>query len=297
MSKNVALPYGYSFAELNSNVLVFDRTGKSNVEGKITSDAIEHFLVPNILSANTHMVIADPSGALCAATKDELKNNGYDVKVFDFCHPDLKLAFNPFHIWDNETIRLFAECLAKEERPSDQFFSRGLLEYLQIIMLLVLRHAPNKYHTLSGVYEFIQMTSKNGCNPNDSLRYILYGKEDVPNFHNETVKNFLKLWKNTNSRFGPVSENPDGKSLDELGWSKDIIERSRLILGISKSVGNRAFNICASYIFRPFVISPVKEMFEKYVFDLKEFRNPGRIALFITGYSKNSSFAGLTKYL
>lgn len=71
----------------NTNVLVIGGSGA----GKSRSYAI-----PNVLNCgNCSMVICDPKSEILRKTGGALKENGYEVRVFDLLSPDTSFCYNP----------------------------------------------------------------------------------------------------------------------------------------------------------------------------------------------------------
>lgn len=79
--------------QINNNIMVVGGAGS----GK------SRFLVkPNVLQANCSFVITDPSGELLETTGDFLKQQGYEIKVFNLVQMEHSNSYNPFAYIRNE---------------------------------------------------------------------------------------------------------------------------------------------------------------------------------------------------
>ena len=76
------------------------KTRKNNhvfVAANTREDAIEHYILPNILQMNSNYVITDPGGYIYNKTKRFMEEQGYGMQVFHLMDPENSLHFNPFH--------------------------------------------------------------------------------------------------------------------------------------------------------------------------------------------------------
>ena len=81
----------------NTNVLVIGGSGA----GKSRSYAI-----PNALNCgNCSLVICDPKSEILRKTGGALKENGYEVRVFDLLNPDASFCYNPLaYVRDDKDV-------------------------------------------------------------------------------------------------------------------------------------------------------------------------------------------------
>ena len=86
-SEHVRLSLEDKKTRLNNNVLIVGGagTGKSRFVMK-----------PNLLQENCSFVITDPSGELLGSLGKEMKNQGYDVRVFNLVNMGFSNCYNPF---------------------------------------------------------------------------------------------------------------------------------------------------------------------------------------------------------
>lgn len=112
----------------NNNVLVIggSGTGKSR------------FLVkPNMLQANCSYVITDPSGELLETMGEYLRNQGYEIRVFNLVQMDHSNCYNPFnYIRDENGVLTMINALIKNtnpkgSQPSDPFWEKAETALLQ----------------------------------------------------------------------------------------------------------------------------------------------------------------------
>lgn len=76
------------------------KTRKNNhvfVAANTREDAIEHYILPNILQMNSNYVITDSGGYIYNKTKRFMEEQGYGMQVFHLMDPENSLHFNPFH--------------------------------------------------------------------------------------------------------------------------------------------------------------------------------------------------------
>ena len=72
--------------QINNNVLVVGPSGA----GKTRS-----YVKPNILQANTNMIVSDAKGTLYGETAPVLRANGYEVYKLDFANMNGNVGYNP----------------------------------------------------------------------------------------------------------------------------------------------------------------------------------------------------------
>ena len=103
---------------------------------------------PGIMSVNCSYLIVDPKGEMLRSTGYLLKEEGYDIKVFDLIHPRQSDGYNPFtYIRDDPDVLKLMDNLVKNTTPpkgasNDPFWERSEVALDTALMLYLLYEAP-----------------------------------------------------------------------------------------------------------------------------------------------------------
>lgn len=123
----------------NLNILVVGGSG---------SGKTRFFCKPGIMSVNCSYLIIDPKGEMLRSTGYLLKEEGYDVKVFDLIHPRQSDGYNPFtYIRDDPDVLKLMDNLVKNTTPpkgasNDPFWEKAEIALDSAQMLYLLYEAP-----------------------------------------------------------------------------------------------------------------------------------------------------------
>ena len=123
----------------NLNILVVGGSG---------SGKTRFFCKPGIMSVNCSYLIVDPKGEMLRSTGYLLKEEGYDVKVFDLIHPRQSDGYNPFtYIRDDPDVLKLMDNLVKNTTPpkgasNDPFWEKAEIALDSALMLYLLYEAP-----------------------------------------------------------------------------------------------------------------------------------------------------------
>ena len=123
----------------NLNILVVGGSG---------SGKTRFFCKPGIMSVNCSYLIVDPKGEMLRSTGYLLKEEGYDIKVFDLIHPRQSDGYNPFtYIRDDPDVLKLMDNLAKNTTPpkgasNDPFWEKAEIALDSALMLYLLYEAP-----------------------------------------------------------------------------------------------------------------------------------------------------------
>lgn len=123
----------------NLNILVVGGSG---------SGKTRFFCKPGIMSVNCSYLIVDPKGEMLRSTGYLLKEEGYDVKVFDLIHPRQSDGYNPFtYIRDDPDVLKLMDNLVKNTTPpkgasNDPFWEKAEIALDSTLMLYLLYEAP-----------------------------------------------------------------------------------------------------------------------------------------------------------
>ena len=123
----------------NLNILVVGGSG---------SGKTRFFCKPGIMSVNCSYLIVDPKGEMLRSTGYLLKDEGYDIKVFDLIHPRQSDGYNPFtYIRDDPDVLKIMDNLVKNTTPpkgasNDPFWEKAEIALDSALMLYLLYEAP-----------------------------------------------------------------------------------------------------------------------------------------------------------
>lgn len=111
-SEHVRLSLEDKKTRLNNNVLIVGGagTGKSRFVMK-----------PNLLQENASFVLTDPSAELLGTLGKEMKNQGYEVKVFNLVNMGFSNCYNPFcYIRDDAGVGILVDTLITNTTPPEK---------------------------------------------------------------------------------------------------------------------------------------------------------------------------------
>ena len=117
---NKRLPFEW---QLNKNVLVVGLPG----DGKTYT-----YVKPNLMQMNSSFVVTDPKGLLAREVGTMLKENGYQIKVFDLVNLTNSDMFNPFTYMTSELdidriTEAIVEGTKKGDREGEDFWNQAKL--------------------------------------------------------------------------------------------------------------------------------------------------------------------------
>lgn len=139
LTKHVSIGLDGYKHQRNLNILVVGGSG---------SGKTRFFCKPGIMSVNCSYLIVDPKGEMLRSTGYLLKNEGYDIKVFDLIHPRQSDGYNPFtYIRDDPDVLKLMDNLVKNTTPpkgasNDPFWEKAEIALDSALMLYLLYEAP-----------------------------------------------------------------------------------------------------------------------------------------------------------
>ena len=139
LTKHVSIGLDGYKHQRNLNVLVVGGSG---------SGKTRFFCKPGIMSVNCSYLIVDPKGEMLRSTGYLLKDEGYDIKVFDLIHPRQSDGYNPFtYIRDDPDVLKLMDNLVKNTTPpkgasNDPFWEKAEIALDSALMLYLLYEAP-----------------------------------------------------------------------------------------------------------------------------------------------------------
>lgn len=139
LTENVKLGMDGHKHRRNTNILVIGGSG---------SGKTRFFCKPGLMSANCSYLVTDPKGELLRATGGLLKEQGYDVKVFDLINPENSDGYNPFvYLRDEKDVLKLIDNLIKNTTPktasnTDPFWEKAEIALDSALMLYLMSEAP-----------------------------------------------------------------------------------------------------------------------------------------------------------
>jgi type IV secretion system protein VirD4 len=139
LTKRVSIGLDGYKHQRNLNILVVGGSG---------SGKTRFFCKPGIMSVNCSYLIVDPKGEMLRSTGYLLKEEGYDIKVFDLIHPRQSDGYNPFtYIRDDPDVLKLMDNLVKNTTPpkgasNDPFWEKAEIALDSALMLYLLYEAP-----------------------------------------------------------------------------------------------------------------------------------------------------------
>ncbi len=140
----------------NLNMLVIGGSG---------SGKTRFFVKPNLMQHNTSYVVTDPKGELLRSTATMLKEEGYDIKVFNLIDMKHSNTYNPFEYINPRTpdtdIEKLIKNLIKNTTPpkagtNDPFWENAETVLLKAIMCYLYHEAPKEEQNFEMVMELLR---------------------------------------------------------------------------------------------------------------------------------------------
>lgn len=129
---------------------------------------------PNVMQANTSMVILDPKGEILRDTGQLLREKGYEVRILDLINMEKSHCYNPFVYLktDNDVQRLvtnlFKATTVKGAQSSDPFWDTAASMLLLSLVFFLKYEAPTEEQNFPMVMELL----RNGDIPEDVDGYV-----------------------------------------------------------------------------------------------------------------------------
>lgn len=121
------------------------------------------FVKPNILQANTSMVITDPKGELLRDTGYSLEQQGYRIKVFNLIDMSSSCRYNPFAYIKKESDvlkvinNLIKNTNASKSGGGDPFWEKAEIALLQAVFLYIFYELPVFEHNFKTVFALLRL--------------------------------------------------------------------------------------------------------------------------------------------
>lgn len=153
LTQNVAIGLDGHVHRRNLNVLVCGGSG---------SGKTRFFAKPNIMNANSSLVILDPKGEILRDTGHLLENEGYDIKIIDLINMEKSHCYNPFvYLRDDNDIQrlvtnLFKNTTPKGSQSQDPFWDQAATMLLLALVFYLHYEAPPEEQNFPMVMEMIR---------------------------------------------------------------------------------------------------------------------------------------------
>lgn len=153
LTQNIFMGYDGRKHRRNLNTLIVGGSGAGKTR---------FYAKPNIMNANSSIIVTDPKGELLRATGYLLEKKGYTIKVFDLINMDKSHCYNPFKYFksDNDiqkaATNLFANTTPKNSTSSDPFWDKAAMMLLLALMFYLYYEAPEEEQNFAMVMEMVR---------------------------------------------------------------------------------------------------------------------------------------------
>ena len=153
LTKNVCIGYDGRLHRRNLNTLVIGGSGAGKTR---------FYAKPNVMQANTSLVILDPKGEIARDEGYLLEEKGYVVKVLDLINMQRSHCYNPFVYLQNDNdiqklvTNLFKATTPKGSQSSDPFWDTAAETLLLALIFYLWHEAPEDEQNFSMVMEMLR---------------------------------------------------------------------------------------------------------------------------------------------
>lgn len=186
LTQNVSIGLNGKKHRRNLNVLIVGGSGAGKTR---------FYAKPNVMQANTSMVILDPKGEILRDTGNLLKEKGYVIKVLDLINMEKSHCYNPFvYIESDNDIQklvtnLFKATTPKGSTTQDPFWDTAAEMLLLAIMFYLRYEAPEEEQNFPMVMEMLLAGEvKEDDDYYESPLDILFAKLEAKNPNHIAVK-------------------------------------------------------------------------------------------------------------
>ena len=153
LTQNVAIGLDGRRHRRNLNVLVVGGSGAGKTR---------FYAKPNIMNANTSLIVLDCKGEILRDTGGLLEANGYDIKVLDLINMEKSHCYNPFVYLRNDNdiqrlvTNLFKNTTPKGSQSQDPFWDQAAQMLLLALIFYLHYEAPEDEQNFPTVMEMIR---------------------------------------------------------------------------------------------------------------------------------------------
>ncbi len=154
LTKEVYLSMDTRKTDRNCNILCVGGAGTGKSRGLIK---------PNILQANSSFVITDPSGELLESTGEYLREQGYEIKVFNLSDMEHSDQYNPFRYIRSQAgvltmiTALIKNTTPKDSRTNDPFWEKAETALLEALCFYAIAVLPPEERNFSTVMRLLRL--------------------------------------------------------------------------------------------------------------------------------------------
>lgn len=153
LTQNVSIGFDGRIHRKNLNTLVIGGSGAGKTR---------FFAKPNVMQANTSLIILDPKGEIARDEGYLLEEKGYDVKILDLINMEKSHCYNPFVYLqtDNDVQKLvtniFKATTPKGSSSNDPFWDTAASMLLLALMFYLWYEAPDEEQNFPMVMELLR---------------------------------------------------------------------------------------------------------------------------------------------
>ena len=124
------------------------------------------YSIPNAYQQLGSYVFTDPKGEIYDKTAGFLKENGYDIKVFNLTRPQFSDGYNPLkHIASEIDVDVIANTIVKGQKTdssSDPYWDDMAEMLLKALIYYLLATRPEEEQNLASCAEMVRAANTNG---------------------------------------------------------------------------------------------------------------------------------------
>jgi type IV secretion system protein VirD4 len=153
LTQNVSIGYNGKKHRRNLNTIIIGGSGAGKTR---------FYAKPNVMQANTSLVILDPKGEISRDEGNLLIAKGYEVRVLDLINMDLSYCYNPFvYIQSDNDVQklvtnLFKATTPKGSTTQDPFWDTAASMLLLSLMFYLKYEAPEDEQNFPVIMEMLR---------------------------------------------------------------------------------------------------------------------------------------------
>ena len=222
LAKDVRLTMNDRYSGLNNNVLCIGGAGTGKSRGLVK---------PNILQANSNLVITDPSGELLSSTARFLEEKKkYTIKVFNLIEFEKSNRYNPLKYVHSDTdVESLITCLitntSVEGSHSEKFWEDAEKALLASLCYLLFHHFDEEYRNFSHIMKLLRWSKSDETGKRTSWLERIFLKPEKDFITDPNCAELREWFKNMYyiDERGNKVYNDTCKALDEIDISRTDI--------------------------------------------------------------------------
>jgi len=149
-------------SRMNRNIAVY------GASGSMKSRAFARNMIFQCVKRGESLIITDPKSELYESMSQYLRNNGYEVKVFNLVNPENSDSWNCLSEVEGQEImaQLFCDVIIKNTGSArgDHFWDNSELNILKALVLYVDHGYPPEKRNIGEVYKLLSLSSERELN-------------------------------------------------------------------------------------------------------------------------------------